>query len=80
MSVSDRPLPFRADALAPRLSKLVLAPVRALSFWLAVVLPVAYLPLLATGFGSVGTVVTFATLVAVHVCTLVVGRSYSRCN
>lgn len=78
MSVPDPALPFCADAVGPRLSNLVLAPVRAIAFWMAVVLPVVYLPLLATGLEPVGTALTFATLVAVHVCALAVGRGHSR--
>jgi len=80
MSVTDRTLPFPADAVEPRLSRLVLAAVQATAFWTAVVLPVVYLPLLATGLDSVRTALTFAALAAVHVCTLVVGQPYGRCT
>jgi len=78
MSVTDRALPSPAGAARPRLSKLALAAVRAIAFWTAVVLPVMYVPLLATGLDSVRTAVTFAALAAVHVCTLVVGQPYGR--
>jgi hypothetical protein len=78
MSVSDRALPSPADAVEPRLSKILVAPVRAIAFWMAIVLPVVYLPLLATGLDSLRPALTFATLVAVHVCALVAGQSHGR--
>jgi hypothetical protein len=78
MSVSDSALPFPTDVVEPRVSEVLVTLVRALAFWTAVALPVAYLPLLATGLDSLQVVVAFVTLVAVNVCALVVGQSYQR--
>lgn len=48
---------------------------RAASFWAAIVLPVAYLPLLAGGLTG-GDVLLFTALVAVNVGAFVLGHDY----
>jgi len=53
------------------------APVRFVGFWLAVALPFCYLPLLSGGL-PMAEVETFATLLALNVAGLVLGRGYGR--
>lgn len=52
--------------------------VRATGFWLAVVLPFLYLPLLLRGFGGRGELLAFAGLVVLNAVALVVGHEYRR--
>lgn len=55
-----------------------LAPtVRFVGFWVAVVLPFIYLPLLFTGLGD-ATMTAFVLLLAAHVVSLLLGREYGR--
>ena len=51
-------------------------PVRALSFWAAVLLPVCYLPLVVGGFTDVAEVGLFVALVAAHAVALSLGHEY----
>ena len=76
MSVSDLALPL--DTSTRHASAALRTAVRALAFWLAVLLPLGYLPLLATGIESASAALTFVALVAVNVCALVVGQPYRR--
>jgi hypothetical protein len=78
MSVSDRALSVPAPSVQPSVSKILLTPVRALAFWTAVVLPLTYLPVLATGLDSLQMGLAFVALLAVNVCALVVGQPYGR--
>jgi len=55
----------------------VLAPVRMVSFWVAVAMPFLSLPLLVTGLETEFEVVAFLSLVAVNVAALVVGHSHN---
>jgi VIT1/CCC1 family predicted Fe2+/Mn2+ transporter len=57
-------------------AKLV-ALIRFVSFWLAVALPIAYLPLLVGGLAS-WQVPTFLGLFALNVFALVMGHDYGR--
>lgn len=50
--------------------------VRATGFWLAVVLPFLYLPLLLRGFGGRGELLAFAGLVVLNAVALFVGHEY----
>jgi hypothetical protein len=52
--------------------------VKRVAFWGAIALPFTYVPLVAAGIDSVSTLLAFAFLVALHVCSLVVGHSYKR--
>jgi hypothetical protein len=62
-----RPWPLD-DALRGTLS--------ALAFWLAIVLPALYLPLLVAGIQSTDGLVTFLGLLGLHLVALVGGRRY----
>jgi hypothetical protein len=59
------------------LSSLATATVRTFAFWLAVVLPLAYLPLLADGITG-GELVPFVALLAANVVALLLGHDYAR--
>ena len=63
---------------AARVGSATAGPVRALAFWLAVVLPFAYLPLLAGGIGTEADLFTFAGLVAANAVALLVGHGHHR--
>ena len=76
MSVSALPLPVNTDKYHT-LGTLAVA-VRAFSFWLAVVLPFSYLPMLAAGLDSLSMLLTFVALVTLNVCAIVVGQPYRR--
>jgi hypothetical protein len=77
-----------AHSQSPRLSRVgtntlatlaerTAAAVRAVAFWLAVVLPVAYLPLVADGVAG-SELVPFVTLLAANVVALTVGHDHRR--
>ena len=57
--------------------KQLLAPVRFVGFWLAVALPLVYLPLLAGGLSGWQTT-TFVGLFTLNVLSLIVGHNYGR--
>lgn len=46
-------------------------------FWSAIVLPLLYLPLVATGLDSINQVITLLALLSLHVVALLAGHSYS---
>lgn len=81
--MSTRESPFTAgldldgEAVGAALRHAVVDPLRALSFWTAVLLPLAYLPLVANGLGNGETSVLFA-LVVVNAAALVVGHGHAR--
>lgn len=52
------------------------AVVRGVAFWTAVLLPLAYLPLVIAGVPPIPDPSVLAILVAVNVLALVLGRSY----
>lgn len=56
---------------------LLVRPVRAAAFWLAIALPLAYLPALAMGFESVSMTVFVGLLIA-NAVSLVVGHGHNR--
>jgi hypothetical protein len=55
--------------------ELVTTPLRFVAFWAAVALPFLYLPLLVGGLEG-GQLTAFASLLGVHLLTLVVGHGY----
>ncbi len=80
MSVSDSAPSLPTGNIELRLTSSLRTLVRAIAFWTAVLLPFAYVPLLATGLDSVTMALTFVALMAVNVCALVVGQPYGRRN
>lgn len=67
-------VPITGDAL-PDSAASVLAPVRAVAFWSAVALPLAYLPLFATG-AVWDLPLLFCALVVLNVAAFLVGHDY----
>ena len=65
------------EAVGAALRHAVVDPLRALSFWTAVLLPLAYLPLVANGLGN-GEMSVLASLVAVNAAALVIGHGHER--
>ena len=59
------------------LSARVISAVQALAFWLAVTLPLAYLPLVVDGL-SAGEHLPFLALLAANVLALTVGHDHAR--
>jgi hypothetical protein len=59
------------------LRSVVVRPVTAVSFWLAIVLPFLHLPLLATGLGSADAATAFGALVGLNVLALLAGHPYA---
>jgi hypothetical protein len=55
----------------------VAAPVRFVAFWLAALLPLTYLPLLATG-ATAGHRTAFAGVLCLNAVAFVVGHSHNR--
>ncbi|WP_178917261.1 hypothetical protein [Natronomonas gomsonensis] len=53
-------------------------PIEAAAFWAAVLLPVAYVPVLADGIGGIQGAGLFTSLVALHLLVLAVGHRYGR--
>ena len=80
--------PFRPDrtirppadlvALVGRLRSLLVKPVVALSFWLAVLLPLVHLPLAATGLETTSELTRFLGLLGLNAVALVVGHGHRR--
>ena len=62
--------------LALRVREPLVGGLRRLAFWLAIVLPVAYLPLLAAGIGGRSGLL-LAALLAVNLCCLLLGHEYA---
>jgi hypothetical protein len=52
------------------------SPLRALAFWLAVLLPFLHVPLLVAGVGAPGRLPAYLGLVGLNAVALVVGHSY----
>jgi uncharacterized MAPEG superfamily protein len=52
-------------------------PLSALSFWLAILLPVLYLPLLISGIESFRGLAVFVGIVGLHVLALIGGHPYA---
>jgi hypothetical protein len=67
----------RARAFAGWLQRSPLTtPIEAMSFWLAVLLPVLYLPLLLLDFPTRWGFTTFLALVGLHLVALSLGHAY----
>lgn len=54
----------------------VIAPLRATSFYAAVALPLAYVPLLVAGLETVSQTMAFVALLALNLFALVVGHGH----
>jgi VIT1/CCC1 family predicted Fe2+/Mn2+ transporter len=80
MSVSDSAPSLPTGDIELHLTSSLRTLVRAIAFWTAVLLPLVYVPLLATGLDSVPMALTFVALMTVNVCALVVGQPYGRRN
>jgi hypothetical protein len=82
-AMSTRESPFTAgldldgEAVGSALRHAVFDPLQALSFWTAVLLPLAYLPLVADGLGA-GEPTVLLALVVVNAAALVLGHGHAR--
>lgn len=91
MSTTDRtpsvPVPDADDVSAPQLARRTVASAatataeaaragEAIAFWLAALLPLAYLPALASGITSTRPLLV-AGLIVAHVAALALGRGYA---
>lgn len=74
---ASRP-PVDLTALVGRLRELLVRPVVALSFWLAVLLPLVHLPLAATGLETTTELVRFLGLLGLNAAALVLGHGHRR--
>lgn len=63
---------------SPGSAATVRKPIEATAFWAAVVLPLAYVPVLAVGIDGLQGAGLFASLVALHLLVLAVGHRYGR--
>jgi len=72
-SANDHPSLARRDAVA---SRSLVSSVRATAFWVAVVLPFLYLPLLVTGLNGGATTAAFLALLLANVFALIVGHAH----
>ena len=80
--------PFTTEHLPPARSELpslaeqtwnvVTRPVTTLAFWLAILLPVFHVALIATGLETPADYATFGSLLALNVAALVVGHGYGQ--
>lgn len=66
------------NAEVSSLRKTVFAPVHAAAFWIAVVLPFLYVPLLAAGPSSTATMNAFFALLGANAVALLVGHPHLR--
>ena len=73
-SHTDRSRPREAVGRLRRLSTVLATALRGVAFWIAVVLPVVYLPLLFVDGGRTASLVS--GLLAVHVLSVLVGKGY----
>jgi VIT1/CCC1 family predicted Fe2+/Mn2+ transporter len=64
------------ESMSSTLRRTVLAPIRFLSFWAAVLLPLVYLPLVHNGLTG-GETTVLAVLLAANAVALVVGHDYA---
>jgi len=68
--------PGRLKPIFRRYGRYAWTAVAAVSFWLAVALPTFYLPLLFVGLERAPVGRTFAALLVVHTCTIVLSHRY----
>lgn len=71
------PTPPYRDRLAP-LQTVLAWSIRATAFWLAIVLPFLYLPLLLGGLDTQAEQLAFVGLLVLNVVALVAGHEYRR--
>ena len=71
-------LPSIRDAEVSSLRKTVFAPIHAVAFWIAVILPFLYVPLLASGLSSTATMNAFFALLAANAVALLIGHPHLR--
>lgn len=76
--MSTRQVPSLSGRSLVRAGRAAAHALSGVGFWLAVVAPFAYLPLLAVGLDTRPTQYAFAALFAVNVLALYVGRGYAR--
>ena len=62
----------------PALRETVFAPVHAVAFWIAVILPFLYVPLLASGLSSTATIEAFFALLVANAIALLIGHPHLR--
>jgi hypothetical protein len=70
---------FRLPEISPlaRLSTIVTTTVETVAFWLSIVFPLTYLPLLGDGVAA-GELLPFVALLAGHCLALTLGHDYGR--
>jgi hypothetical protein len=73
---TTEPFPTLQDALRAAV-RLAVRPVRFVAFWVATLLPLFYVPLLATGAVTTSRL-GFAGVVGLNVAAFVVGHSHNR--
>lgn len=66
------------EAEASTIRQTVVRPVHAVAFWIAVVLPFLYVPLLASGLSEPATMNAFFGLLAANAVALLVGHPHLR--
>jgi len=71
-------LPSLGDSELTAIRETVVVPVQAVAFWVAVILPFLYVPLLATGLGSPGTTEAFFGLLGANALALFIGNAHLR--
>lgn len=71
-------LPSVRDAAVSSIRKTIFTPIRAIAFWIAVVLPFLYVPLLASGLSSAETMNAFFALLAANALALLIGHPHLR--
>lgn len=76
-STSDLRSTLRNSTAVATTGRTLLAPIRAVAFWLAVALPFLYLPLLAVGLNQPSVITAFVALLTTNAVALMVGHSYA---
>jgi hypothetical protein len=76
MSTRTFPAPEGQSTAAQLYSIAPTSPVRAIAFWLAVLLPFLHVPLLAAGVGTPGRLPVYLALVGLNAAALVVGHGH----
>ena len=75
-STPSTPDPSTTDLRSRLGLETILKPVRATSFYAALALPLAYVPLLVSGLETVSQTTTFALLLGLHVLALAAGHGH----
>lgn len=73
MSLSDKPPLHDRRPVVGMLSE----PLSAIAFWIAIALPLLYVPLLAAGLDTIQDLLVFLGLFALHLAALFGGRRYT---